>query len=134
MSIRWLQNVLTDTDYYIKNCYDEKALLKISADIEKARQELKDLEMMIFEQVGKCSQVVEYKEIIVNRRKSYKGGIEITVYVNKYKLLNGERLKKDESIYGTHKRFNGSEKKQAVAYANELKNQYHVNIIYENWR
>lgn len=133
MSIRYMQMVLEDQDYYINNCYNEKDLLRINADILKAREELKELESKVATQYNKITQIIRYNEIIYNRRKCYKGGIELSVSVHTYLTLNGERLKKTEFIYGTNKTFNGNQRKLAEAYAKELKEKYHCNIVKEGF-
>ena len=125
MSIRYLKHVLEDPDYYINNCYDYESLLKVNKDIERAKQELAELEKLLYNQIQNAVKVVKYKEIIVRRHKQYKGNIEITVYVNEYQTIDGERLDKNNMVYSTHKKFKGNEKKQAVAYANELKDTCH---------
>ena len=56
------------------------------------------------------------------------------MYINEYKTIDGERLNKNEMVYSTHKKFKGNEKKQAIAYANELKDKYHHTIVYDNWK
>ena len=113
MSIRYIQHVLSDPDYYINNCYDYKSLIKVSADIERAKKELAELETLIYNQIQNAVRVVKYKEIIVRRHKQYKGNIEITVYLNEYSTLDGERLNKSEMVYSTLKKFRGNEKKKA---------------------
>lgn len=129
MSIRYMQRILDDKSYYITNCYNPTDLLRIQADIVKAREELKEIETLIAQQYNKTQQVIEYKEIIVNRYKPYKGNIDITVYINKYKTLDGVRLDKNDMDHTTHRHFSGKEKKQAFEYANKLKSEYHIPII-----
>ena len=134
MGLRYLSRYQDDKEYYItKNC-DLKSLMKIQSDIEKAREELKQLEMDIYNRVQRIQNIVHYKEIACNRRKHYKGGIEITVYINEYMTQDGVRLEKTNTVYGTHKSFNGSQKKQAIAYANELKAIHHHPIVFINWK
>lgn len=134
MSIRYIRNVIDDPDYYINNCYDYESLLKVNKDIELAKQELAELEKLLYNQIQNAVKVVKYKEIIVRRHKQYKGNIEITVYVNEYMTIDCERLDKNNMVYSTHKKFKGNEKKQALQYAEELKNQHHLKIIYDNWK
>lgn len=134
MSIRYIQHAVNDPDYYINNCYDYESLLKVNKDIERAKQELAELEKLLYNQIQNAVKVVKYKEIIVRRHKQYKGNIEITVYVNEYMTIDGERLDKNNMVYSTHKKFKGNEKKQALQYAEELKNQYHLKIVYDNWK
>ena len=134
MSIRWLQNVSSDTDYYIKKNYDQSSLLKVAADIKAARKELDELDLMIYEQMQLATKVIKYNEIRVNRNKSYKGNVEI--YVGLYQILtiDGQRLDKSDLIYGSSKKFAGNEKKQAKEYAKELEAKYHCPVIWNNWK
>lgn len=134
MSIRYLKHVLEDPDYYINNCYDYESLLKVNKDIESAKREISELEKLIYNQIQQAVKVVKYREIIVRRHRQYRGNIEITVYINEYQTIDGERLKKNDMVYSTHKKFKGNEKKQAIAYANELKEKYHHPIVYDNWK
>ena len=134
MSIRYLKHVLEDQDYYINNCYDYESLLKVNKDIESAKREIAELEKLIYNQIQQAVKVVKYREIIIRRHQQYRGNIEITVYINEYKTIDGERLNKNDMVYSTHKKFKGNEKKQAIAYANELKDKYHHPIVYDNWR
>jgi len=129
MSIRYLQRIIEDKEYYITNNWNENELFKIQADILKAREELKELEAEIAKQYNKTQQIVKYKEIIVSRHKPYRGNIEIIVHVNEFKMLDGVRLDKNEMIYKTHKKFQGNERKHAFEYANQLRKEYPVNII-----
>ena len=133
MSLRYMDRILQDKDYYIINQYDIKDLLKLSTDINKAREELKELELLIYDQVQKASATVEYKEIIVNRRKAYKGNIEISVYLNTFKLLDNVRVK-STMVYGTSKQFGGNEKKAALAYAETLRVKHNCKIDLINWK
>ena len=134
MSIRYIQHVLSDPDYYINNNYDYESLLKVSKDINKAKEELAELEKLLYTQIQNAVKVVKYKDIIARREKKYKGNIELTVFVREYSMVDGVRLNKNNMIYGTHKSFKGNEKKQAIKYADELKDKYHLNIIYDNWK
>ena len=134
MSIRYLTRVIDDIDYHVKNNYDYTSLLKINDDIEKAKQEILRLEQMLYNQIQHAVKVVRYREIVIRRYKPYQGNIEITVFINEYMSIDGERLPKNEMVYVTHKKFKGTEKKQAVSYAKELKDKYHHPIIYDNWR
>ena len=134
MSIRYIQHVVNDPDYYINNCYDYESLLKVNKDIEKAKAELTELEKLLYNQIQQAVKVVKYKEIIIRRHKQYKGNIEITVYVNEYQTIDGKRLDKNDMVYATHKKFKGNEKKQAIEYANELKSKHHLTVIYDNWK
>lgn len=133
MSIRWLKNVIDDKDYYIGKCCDKSSLLKINADIEQARNELKELERMIAERYVMIDRIIEYKEVILQRNKPYRGNVELVVYIRVFKTIDGQRLDKTEMVYGTHKRFKGNERKQAKAYADELSKANHCKIILENF-
>lgn len=134
MSIRYIQHVVNDPDYYINNCYDYESLLKVNKDIERAKQELAELEKLLYNQIQNAVKVVKYKEIIARRYKPYQGNIELTVFINEYMTIDGERLPKNEMVYSTHKKFKGNEKKQALQYAEELKNKHHLKIVYDNWK
>jgi hypothetical protein len=134
MGLRYLSRYIDDKTYYIaKNC-DFNSLMSIQKDIENARKELAQLEMDIFNRVQQIQNIVHYKEIVCIRSKSYKGNIELKVYINEYMAQDGIRLEKTNSVYGTHKQFRGNEKKQAIAYANELKSKHHHPIVFENWK
>jgi hypothetical protein len=134
MGLRYLSRYADDKDYYItKNC-DLNSLMNIQKDIENARKELAQLEMDIFNRVQQIQSIVHYKEIVCRRDKSYKGNIELKVYVNEYMVQDGVRLEKNNSVYGTHKQFKGNEKKQAIEYANQLKDIHHHKIIFQNWK
>lgn len=134
MSMRYLVRVIDDIDYHVNNNYDYTSLLKINSDIEKAKQEILRLEQMIYNQIQHAVKVVKYREIVVRRYKPYQGNIELTVFINEYMSIDGERLPKNEMVYATHKKFKGTEKKLAISYANELKGKYHHPIIFDNWR
>ena len=134
MSMRYLIRVIDDIDYHVNDNYDYTSLLKINDDIEKAKQEILRLEQMIYNQIQHAVQVVRYREIVVRRYKPYQGNIELTVFINEYMSIYGERLPKNETVYATHKKFKGNEKKKAIAYANELRTTYHHPIVYDNWR
>lgn len=134
MSLRHVDRYSQDRKYYIIDNCEMKSLLSIQTDIEKARLELKELEALIFSRVQEIQSIVHYKEIVCNRSKSYKGNIELKVYVNEYMVHDGVRLPKNNFIYGTHKEFKGNEKKAAIAYANELKAKHHHPIVFNNWR
>ena len=134
MSIRYLQNVLSDTDYYINKCYDTKALLKISCDIKAARKELDELEMLIYNQYQCANLVIKYNEVRVRREKRYNDKVEIFVAVYEQYTLNGEKLDKSDFIYNTHKKFTGNEKKAAKEYAGKLQNDFKCPVIFINWK
>lgn len=134
MSIRYLKHVLDEPDYYINNCYDYESLLKVNKDIESAKREIAELEKLIYNQIQQVVKVVKYREIIIRRYKPYQGNIELTVFINEYMSIDGDRLPKNEMVYSTHKKFKGTEKKLAIAYANELKDKYHHPIVYDNWK
>lgn len=133
MSIRWLRNVIDDKDYYINNCCNKDSLLKINADIEQARKELKELEQLVAERYIMIDRIIEYKEVMFQRNKPYRGNVELVVYVRVFKTIDGQRLDKTEIVYGTHKKFKGNERKLAKAYADELSKANHCKIISENF-
>ena len=134
MSLRHVSRYSEDTKYYINENCELSSLVSIQRDIDKAKAELKALEIAIFERVQQIQSIVHYKEIVCARSKNYKGKVEIKVHINEYMVQDGVRLTKNNFIYGTHKEFNGNEKKVAIAYANELKEKYHHPIVFTNWR
>lgn len=134
MYLKYCDRIAEDRQYYITNCYKQTDLLKIADDVQKAREELKQIEQMLFEQINKLPLITEYKQVEISRRKTYKGNVEISVNLYKSLRIEGVEVKK-EFIYGPHKLFSGNEKKTAVAYAKELSNKNErCAIIYENWK
>jgi len=105
--------------------YIENACKESIKAIENIRKEL-------FNQVQNLQEMRIEKQIIVRRRKEYRGNIEISVYIN-HKHILGNYIKEDMQ-HQTYKRFNGKEKKAALKYADELKKQYNYIIIKDNWK
>lgn len=133
MSIRWIQNVFNDPDYYIKGCYDKNSLLKISGDIEKARQELKDLEQMVFDQYQKADLVTHRTTIESHREQNnYSSDKKVKINIKAYDIYVYEgREVKRELIYKSIKQFSYQEIKDAAGYIKSLLKEY-PGATYEN--
>lgn len=134
MYLKYCDRIIEDHEYYITKCYKQTDLLKIADDVQKAREELKKIEQMLFDQVNKIPLITEYKQVEISRRKAYKGNVEISVNLYRSMRIEGVEVKK-EFVYGPHKLFAGNEKKIAIEYAKELSNKNErCAIIYDNWK
>ncbi len=92
-------------------------------EIEKVRMELAD-------QVKRLQEIKVDSKIIVERYKEYRGNVVVIVKLEITRTL--DRTKRTESI--DRKVFGGTQKKQALLYADELRKKHGFGIVKINWK
>jgi hypothetical protein len=123
MSLKWCKNIDDDKEYYILKNYDVKSLMSISQDLEKAAQEIKELQQLISTQYANATRTVEYKRIIARKDQNmYSKDKKVYIVVNleSYLMLEGKEVKSN-SDYNLSKKFAYSDIKLAAQYIKELK-------------
>ena len=123
MSLKWCKNIDDDKEYYILKNYDVKSLITISQDLEKAAQEIKELQQLIATQYANATRTVEYKRITARKDQnmySKDKKVYIVVVIETYLMLDGKEVKSN-SDYSFSKKFAYSDIKLAVQYIKELK-------------
>lgn len=122
-----------ESDEDISHYMDIKSVESLEEACKEAIEDIQNIRKLLYEQVQKIHNISITKTVQVDRRKTYKNSIEIAVYINELKEIEGHSY--NYRIYDTHKKFKGNEKKQALAYAEELKKQHNINqIIKNNWK
>jgi len=97
--------------------------MSISQDLEKAAQEIKELQQLIATQYANATRTVEYKRIIARKDQNmYSKDKKVYIVVNleSYLMLEGKEVKSN-SDYSLSKKFAYSDIKLAAQYIKELK-------------
>jgi hypothetical protein len=97
--------------------------MSISKDLEKAAQEIKELQQLIASQYANATRSVNYKRIVSSRiQNSYSKDkkVYIQIRLETYQMLEGKEVKSTIE-YNYTKQFGYSDIKQAIAYIKELK-------------
>ena len=125
--LRHLYNLDPD---YLKTVLDLKTLMSYEKDCQDAEKAIKEIRQEIADQVQQLQKVETKQFILVERVKPYQSNVQIIVKLHiEHKL--GDTVRSD---YKDYKKFTGLEKKQALAYAKELRQQYKLGIVRKNWR
>lgn len=127
-----LRRLYDTTERNISEIMSIEDIMGLEKNCKEAEAAIKEIRENLFAQVQKLQNIKVEKYIKVRRYDRYKGLVEITVFVEESKELEGHKRAYME--YGTHKKFNGSQKKKALEYANELQKKYNYKIIKENWK
>lgn len=111
------------------------SVIRLQRAIETAKKEIAIMESKLYNQVQLLQTMQTTRQILITRRAERwgKGKVEITVRVNEIKTLDSGYSYTDH-IYKTYQKFNGNQKKDAIAYAQELKKKYNCEIVKENWK
>ena len=99
-------------------------------DCQDAEKAIKEIRQEIAHQVQQLQRVETTQYISVERIKPYNGNVEVIVKLQIEYTLD----KHTRTDHKDYKRFTGLEKKQALQYAEELRNKYKLGIIKKNWR
>jgi hypothetical protein len=128
-----LNRLYNTSEKEISEIIDIKDILKIESYCKEAEEAIKAIRQKLFEQTQRLQEIKIEKYILIRRRADwYNKRIEITVFVETKKILAD--YESTDMIYNTHQKFNGNQKKQALQYAEELKKQYNLKIVKENWK
>lgn len=107
-------------------------IMNVENYCKEAEADIAIIRQKLYEQINKLQSIRTEKYIMVRRYDRWKGPIEISVYLEESKEIDG--YKRTFMEYGTFQKFNGAQKKKALEYAEELKNKFNIKIVKENWK
>lgn len=132
MTLRHLQRIESDEDYYINNNYNPKSIMDLLNDINKAKTVLAEYEARLFLKYNEAVMATDYYRVKALRYKNDYGDkkVSIRIRVEKFKMLDGLEVRED-SVYSDCKEFTYQDMTEALLHVYAMLNKY-PGSIYHN--